>query len=91
MAAKKKIQKKATSVKGKKGRAARSTSGEFPDRIYAIASPRSVGGVSMFEAGERHRREHRRRTSSSDPDVTQRAAHRLQDAGFEVLQVTDAA
>jgi subtilisin family serine protease len=60
--------------------------GEFPQRIFAIASPRSVGGVSIFEPGLVSDVS----TISqflSDPDTVQRAVYRLQDAGFEVLQV----
>ena len=58
-----------------------------PDRIFALASPRSIGGVSMFEGQER--------ISAatvanffSPPDLVHRAAQRLQDAGFEILQIT---
>ena len=60
----------------------------FPDRIYGIASPRSMGGVSMFTPGVMA-------DSStvgnfaSDPATVERAAYMLQDAGFEVLQVTN--
>ena len=60
----------------------------FPDRIFAIASPRSVGGVSMLEAGAAA-------DSTtvgnfvSDPGLVERAGHLLADAGFEVLQATD--
>jgi subtilisin family serine protease len=58
-----------------------------PKRIYAQASPHSQGGTSMFESQELI-------TSStaanflSDPDLVNRAVLRLQDAGFEVLQVS---
>jgi subtilisin family serine protease len=58
-----------------------------PKRIYAQASPHSQGGTSMFESQELI-------TSSSaanflsDPELVNRAALRLQDAGFEVLQIS---
>ncbi|MBI3970033.1 MAG: S8 family serine peptidase [Chloroflexi bacterium] len=58
-----------------------------PGRIFAQASPRSVGGVSMFEAQEQIYSA----TAAnffSEQDVVNRAASRLQEAGFEVLQVT---
>jgi hypothetical protein len=60
---------------------------QYPDRIYAIASPRSVGGVSLFEPGVLV-------TSDivgnfvSDEAATERAVGLLADAGFEILQVT---
>ena len=67
--------------------ASRSTPSEFPERIFAIASPRSLGGVSMLEAGAMA-------DSStvgqfaSDTEAVTRAVHLLADAGFEVLQAT---
>jgi subtilisin family serine protease len=60
---------------------------ELPDRVFAHASPRSIGGRSLFEAGAAV-------TSStveaffSEEAVVQAAVARLQQAGFEVLQVT---
>ena len=62
--------------------------GEFPDRIYGIASPRSVGGVSMLEAGALASPETVGNFVSQADDI-QRAAYRLQDSGFDVLQITD--
>ena len=64
------------------------TTGELaiPPRIFAQASPRSIGGVSLFEAQERI-------NSATVPNFTSpqeiilRAVNRLRDAGFEVLQV----
>lgn len=66
---------------------ARTRRTEFPDRLFAIASPLSTGGVSMFEVEEPIASDivgH----FSSDDEVTRRAVLRLQDAGFEVLQAT---
>jgi hypothetical protein len=59
----------------------------IPSRILAEDSPRSLGGVSMFEA------QYRINSATvgnffSDQEVVTRAAARLQDAGFEILQVT---
>ncbi|HEX2172259.1 MAG TPA: S8 family serine peptidase [Dehalococcoidia bacterium] len=59
----------------------------MPPRIFAQASPRSIGGVSMFEVQEQI-------DSStvayffSEEELISRAVYRLQDAGFEVLQAT---
>ena len=63
-------------------------SSDFPDRIFAIASPCSVGRVSMFEADAQIRRETVGNFESSE-DVVQRAADLLQDAGFDVLQANN--
>src|SRR5687767_10689773 len=60
----------------------------FPDRIFAIASPRSVGGVSMFEVGSVINSS-TVGNFASDPDTVQRAVYMLQDAGFEVLQANN--
>jgi subtilisin family serine protease len=58
----------------------------LPDRIYAHASPRSIGGTSMFEAG---------RIDSgnvqafySEQDVVTQSITLLREHGFEILQVT---
>jgi subtilisin family serine protease len=58
-----------------------------PERIFGQVSPQSVGGMSLFEAGERVNSE-TVGAFVSEPDFTRRAVLRLQDAGFEVLQVT---
>jgi subtilisin family serine protease len=79
--------------KGKRSRTAarkpapeRSEAG-FPDRIFALASPASVGGVSMFEPGVLAEA-----TTVgnfvSEGDLVARAVNLLSDAGFEVLQAT---
>ena len=59
----------------------------MPKIIYANASPHSVGGVSMFEAGSRINAE----TAAnfvSDDEVIARAVNRLRDAGFDILHVS---
>jgi hypothetical protein len=76
--------KKATTRGKTKARAPKP--GPVPPRIFAQASTRSVGGVSMFEAQYQIRAE----TVSnflSDDTVAAEAARRLQGAGFEVLQI----
>ncbi len=61
---------------------------EMPDRIFAIASPRSRGGVSMFTPGLLADAENVGNFTSEIDDV-QRSAAMLQEAGFEVLQATE--
>lgn len=63
------------------------TESVIPKIIYANVSPHSVGGVSMFEAGNRINAE----TAAnfvSEHEVIVRSVNRLRDAGFEILQVT---
>ena len=68
-------------------RTTKKESSAFPDLIYGVASPRSVGGTSLFEAGSAV-------TSAtvpnfvSEPQVISAAATRLQEAGFRVLQIS---
>jgi subtilisin family serine protease len=81
-------------TRGKRGEGAakrprRSTAASaFPDRIFALVSPRSVGGVSLFESGAVATSE-TVAGFASEPGLTERAANLLADAGFEVLQSTD--
>lgn len=63
--------------------------GDFPRRIYAVASPRSVGGVSMFEADSLIDSE-TVANFDSDPGVVARAVELLGDAGFDVLNANTA-
>ena len=58
-----------------------------PPCIFAQASPISLGGVSLFDAG-RHIRTMSAASFYSAPAVVEAAAARLQQAGFEVLQKT---
>ena len=58
----------------------------FPDRLFAIASPRSSGGVSLFDAANIDASNVG--AFQSDGDLIQRAVLRLRDAGFEVLQAS---
>jgi subtilisin family serine protease len=84
--------KKAKIAKTKiaKLRGARKTSrGRLPHRIYGIASPLSVGGVSMFEAQDKITSE-TVRNFFSDKEIIERAETKLRSAGFDVLQVTEA-
>src|SRR5688572_15730613 len=70
------------------GRGSQPKSEPLPPRIYAIASPHSIGGVSMFEAQNQVTAE-TVVNFFSEPELMTRAVGRLQDAGFEVLQVTE--
>ena len=83
----KKTARKSASKTTPSRRRTRGTS-EMPDRIFAIASPRSRGGVSMFTPGVMADAE-TVGNFTSDPDDIQRAIAMLQDAGFEVLQATE--
>ena len=65
----------------------RPAAGPLPRRVYAIASPHSVGGVSMFEAQDQITHE-TLQNFLSEQDVIDRAVVKLQEAGFDVLQVT---
>lgn len=63
------------------------SSDDFPRRIYAIASPRSIGQVSMFEPGVMADADNVGNFVSDDAMI-ERAIHLLQDANFEVHQAT---
>ncbi|MFY2558523.1 hypothetical protein ACN469_12905 [Corallococcus terminator] len=57
----------------------------LPPRVFAQASPRSIGGVSLFDVQEQIS------TASvvnflSERDIVQRAVLRLKDAGFDILR-----
>lgn len=71
----------------KAAKKSKSSGSVVPDRIFAQASPRSVGGLSLFEAQHQI---HSGTISNffSDEEVVNRAVNRLQDAGFEILQVS---
>ena len=71
-------------VQVKRGKKKDST---IPKIIYAQASPRSVGGVSMFEAQNQINASSVANFASED-DVINRAANRLREAGFEILQAS---
>jgi subtilisin family serine protease len=69
---------------GKKGT---ENDGGLPDVIYAQASPRSIGGTSLFDADVRVDASNVV-SFFSDAATIERAVARLQEAGFEVLQVS---
>jgi subtilisin family serine protease len=59
----------------------------MPERIFAQVSPRSIGGVSLFDAGNQITAE-TVPNFFSEESVVNRAVALLQQAGFEVLQVS---
>ena len=60
----------------------------FPKRIFGLASPRSLGGISMFEADVLAEAD-TVGNFVSDPEIVLRAVNLLQDAGFEVLAANE--
>ena len=61
--------------------------GRLPEVVYAQASPRSLGGVSLFAGGARIDAG-TVAGFTCDEDLVRTAAGRLRDAGFAVLQVS---
>jgi hypothetical protein len=59
----------------------------FPERIFALASPRSPGGVSLFDPGIVPGAD-TVAGYASDEELVARAADLLAGAGFDVLQAT---
>ncbi len=59
----------------------------LPKIVYANASPKSVGGVSLFE-GQGQINAQTVANFTSERDVIARAVSRLREAGFEILQVS---
>lgn len=58
-----------------------------PARIFAQVSPRSIGGVSLFDAQDQINAQ-TVANFTSDGEIINRTVSRLQDAGFEVLQIS---
>ncbi|HEX2079806.1 MAG TPA: S8 family serine peptidase [Longimicrobium sp.] len=59
----------------------------LPRRIFAVASPHSLGGTPMFQ-GSAGIMSHSVHAFASPSDLVMSAAARLAGAGFEVLQIT---
>src|SRR5262245_47117834 len=72
---------------GSKAKARKHEAPVIPPKIFAQASPRSIGGVSLFES-ENMANSATVANFLSEDEVVNRAAARLQDAGFDVLQIT---
>ncbi|HYJ47173.1 MAG TPA: S8 family serine peptidase, partial [Pyrinomonadaceae bacterium] len=79
--------KSATVLTSRRSSAKTSQKSELPSRIFAQVSPLSVGGVSMFDAQEQI---HSSTVSNffSETEVVEGAVARLQEAGFEILQIS---
>ena len=78
---------KSSSKKSTK-KAASSAKPKMPDVIYAHASPKSIGGVSMFEAQGQINAD-TVVNFVSEESRNQAAVEMLQSAGFEILQVSE--
>ncbi|HEX8921912.1 MAG TPA: hypothetical protein VF766_10570, partial [Pyrinomonadaceae bacterium] len=91
MASKKKPTKKAAPKAVRKASTklgkAQSSEPKLPPKIFAQVSPASISGVSMFEGQEQINSE-TVTNFVSEGEVTEGAVARLQEAGFEILQVT---
>ena len=59
----------------------------FPDVVYANASPKSIGGTSMFETSRAATADDAL-AFTSEERVTREAVNRLQLAGFQVLGIS---
>lgn len=66
---------------------AQDSTGDMPGVVYAAASPRSIGGRSMFDATAPITAEDARDYTSEGP-LIRSAETRLREAGFQVLQVS---
>jgi hypothetical protein len=66
--------------------AASASTPEMPKKIFAQVSPRSIGGTSLF-ASPAHLNAETIGYFTSEHDTIRRCLGRLEDAGFEILQV----
>ncbi len=82
-----KTSKKQSSGGSSSGAEAAAQRPRFPRRIYAVASTRSIGGVSMFDSNARIDADNIADFDSA-PGVAEAAAARLEAVGIDVLQVT---
>jgi len=79
--------KAAARPKAKSSKKASESQSAMPSKIFAQVSPRSVGGVSMFEAQEQISAD-TVTNFFSEADVVNEAVARLREAGFEILQIS---
>lgn len=77
----------ATRKKAPPKRAAAAEPGAIPKRIFAQVSPRSIGGTSLFAAPS-YLQADTVGYFTSEPELIYRTMSRLEDAGFEILQVS---
>jgi hypothetical protein len=78
-----------TSKKSQISSSASKSKPEMPKLIFAQASPHSIGGVSMFDAGSGITSE-TFANFHSEETMIHRAVEMLRQAGFQILQVTGA-
>ncbi len=90
------MKKKATSEKSKapdvqtKSKSSKNSTNDssaLPSKIFAQVSPKSIGGVSMFE-GQNQIQSETVTNFFSEADAVNEAVARLQEAGFEILQIS---
>src|SRR5262245_2073776 len=60
----------------------------LPDRVFAQASPKSIGGQSLFDANRSRISSFSVSAFTSAPGVVSSATSQLRQAGFEILQVS---
>lgn len=82
-ATRKKTTRTKRTVPGRRAKA----QGKLPNRVFAQASPRSIGGRSLFDVSMISEQDVANYTS--EEAITRNAISELQGAGFEVLQVGD--
>ena len=70
-----------------RSRSRKKTAGEMPRLVFAQASPHSLGGTPLFDAGAAISQD-TVANFVSDDEVTRAAIVRLQEAGFRILQVS---
>lgn len=78
---------KAPSVQTEKSKASKGSDSALPSKIFAQVSPRSIGGVSMFEAQNQIQSE-TVTNFFSEAEAVNEAVSRLQEAGFDILQIS---
>lgn len=73
--------------KTKPGKKPAGGSSALPSKIFAQVSPRSIGGVSMFEA-QSQIQSNTVTNFFSEAEAVNEAVARLQEAGFDILQIS---
>ena len=84
---KKKTKAPDVQTKSKTSKKSTSDSSALPSKIFAQVSPKSIGGVSMFE-GQSQIQSDTVTNFFSEADAVNEAVARLQEAGFEILQIS---
>jgi len=74
-------------TKRKTSKKSTTTEAKMPKKIFAQVSPKSVGGVSMFEAQDQILSE-TVPNFFSDGEAVNEAVVRLEEAGFDILQIS---